>query len=73
MEPLRLNSPLKDYIWGGTRLKTEFGKSTSLESKQFFNRKFRQELSFHSILNWFFFFQILSSLHNWLSILNIRT
>ena len=31
MEPLRLNSPLKDYIWGGTRLKTEFGKSTSLE------------------------------------------
>lgn len=29
--PLRLQAPLKDYIWGGTRLKTNFHKETSLE------------------------------------------
>ncbi len=27
MEPLRLNSPLKDYIWGGTRLKQNLEKA----------------------------------------------
>lgn len=27
-EPLRLNAPCKDYIWGGTRLRTEFGKQS---------------------------------------------
>ena len=31
MYPMKLTAPLKDYIWGGTRLKTEFGKETSLE------------------------------------------
>lgn len=29
--PLHLNAPLKDYLWGGTRLKTEFHKETALE------------------------------------------
>ena len=29
--PLKLQSPLKDYLWGGTRLKTEYGKETDLE------------------------------------------
>ena len=28
--PLKLKSPLKDYIWGGTRLKTEYGKTTDM-------------------------------------------
>lgn len=28
--PLKLTSPLKDYIWGGTRLKSEWGKKTDL-------------------------------------------
>ncbi len=28
--PLKLKSPLKDYIWGGTRLKNEFNKKTDL-------------------------------------------
>lgn len=31
MYPMKLAAPLKDYIWGGTRLKTDFGKETSLE------------------------------------------
>ena len=29
--PLKLQSPLNDYLWGGTRLKTEYGKETDLE------------------------------------------
>lgn len=28
--PLKLAAPLKDYIWGGTRLKEEYGKQTGL-------------------------------------------
>lgn len=28
--PMKLKAPLKDYLWGGTRLKTEYGKETSL-------------------------------------------
>ena len=28
--PMKLTAPLKDYLWGGTRLKTEYGKKTSL-------------------------------------------
>ncbi|MCR5757504.1 MAG: class I mannose-6-phosphate isomerase [Selenomonas sp.] len=28
--PLLLEAPLKDYLWGGTRLKEEYGKETSL-------------------------------------------
>lgn len=31
MYPMKLTAPLKDYIWGGERLKTEFGKQTDLE------------------------------------------
>lgn len=31
MYPLKLTAPLKDYIWGGTKLKTDFGKTTDLE------------------------------------------
>ena len=27
----KLKAPLKDYLWGGTRLKTDFGKKTDLE------------------------------------------
>lgn len=30
MEPLKLRAPLKDYLWGGHRLKEEFGKETDL-------------------------------------------
>ena len=30
MYPLKLISPLKDYIWGGTKLKEEFNKQTDL-------------------------------------------
>lgn len=29
--PLKLESALKDYIWGGTRLKSEYNKKTELE------------------------------------------
>ncbi|MBQ5335146.1 MAG: class I mannose-6-phosphate isomerase [Oscillospiraceae bacterium] len=29
MEPLKLQSALQDYIWGGTRLRDEFGKESS--------------------------------------------
>lgn len=28
--PLKLTAPLKDYLWGGTRLKDDFGKKTDL-------------------------------------------
>ena len=28
MYPLLLKAPLKDYLWGGTRLKDEFGFET---------------------------------------------
>ena len=31
MTPIKLKAPLKDYLWGGTRLKTDFGKETSLQ------------------------------------------
>ena len=31
MYPLLLDPPIKDYIWGGTRLKTDFGFKTELE------------------------------------------
>ncbi len=31
MYPLKLTAALKDYIWGGTRLKTDFGKQSELE------------------------------------------
>ena len=31
MTPIKLKAPLKDYLWGGTRLKTDFGKKTDLE------------------------------------------
>ena len=31
MEPFLLTPPIKDYIWGGTRLRDEFGKKSSLE------------------------------------------
>ena len=31
MEPMKLKAPLKDYLWGGHRLKKEFGKKTTLE------------------------------------------
>lgn len=31
MTPIKLKAPLKDYLWGGTRLKTDFGKETKLE------------------------------------------
>lgn len=31
MYPLLLNAPIKDYLWGGTRLKTEFGFETDAE------------------------------------------
>lgn len=30
MYPMKLTPPLKDYLWGGTRLKTEYGKHTDL-------------------------------------------
>ncbi len=29
--PLKLNAPLKDYIWGGNKLKEEYGKVTDLD------------------------------------------
>ncbi len=31
MEPFKLIPPFKDYIWGGTRLRDEYGKKSSLE------------------------------------------
>lgn len=31
MYPIKLKAPLKDYIWGGTKLKTEFNKETDLQ------------------------------------------
>lgn len=30
MTPIKLISPLKDYLWGGTKLKTEYNKQTDL-------------------------------------------
>lgn len=29
--PMKLAAPLKDYLWGGTRLKDEYGKKTNLD------------------------------------------
>ena len=29
-EPMKLTAPLKDYLWGGTRLRDEYGKRTEL-------------------------------------------
>ncbi|RGS72264.1 class I mannose-6-phosphate isomerase [Mitsuokella sp. AF21-1AC] len=29
--PMKLQAPLKDYIWGGTKLKTDYGKQTDLD------------------------------------------
>ena len=31
MYPMKMTPPFKDYIWGGTRLKTEWGKKSDLE------------------------------------------
>ncbi|MBQ4145669.1 MAG: class I mannose-6-phosphate isomerase [Clostridia bacterium] len=31
MEPVKLNPAFKDYLWGGTKLKTEFGKKSDLD------------------------------------------
>ncbi len=31
MYPMKLTPPCKDYLWGGTRLKTDYGKVTDLE------------------------------------------
>lgn len=31
MYPMKLTPPCKDYLWGGTRLKTDFGKVTDLD------------------------------------------
>ncbi|MBP0976530.1 MAG: mannose-6-phosphate isomerase, partial [Oscillospiraceae bacterium] len=31
MEPLKLKPAFQDYIWGGTRLRDEFGKESDLE------------------------------------------
>lgn len=31
MYPMKLKAPLKDYIWGGTKLKTDYGKHTELD------------------------------------------
>ncbi len=31
MKPLKLIAPIKDYIWGGTKLRDEFGKESSLD------------------------------------------
>lgn len=31
LQPMLLNAPLKDYLWGGTRLKEEYGKETNLD------------------------------------------
>ena len=28
--PMKLIAPLKDYLWGGTRLRDEYGKETQL-------------------------------------------
>ena len=30
MTPIKLKAPLKDYLWGGTRLKTDFGEKDRL-------------------------------------------
>ena len=30
--PLKLTAPLKDYLWGGMRLKEEYNKQTNLEN-----------------------------------------
>lgn len=29
--PLKLHAPLKDYLWGGTRLREEYGKETDMD------------------------------------------
>lgn len=31
MTPMKLISPLKDYLWGGTKLKTDYNKQTELD------------------------------------------
>ncbi|MBQ1464567.1 MAG: mannose-6-phosphate isomerase, partial [Ruminococcus sp.] len=31
MRPFELTPPIKDYIWGGTRLRDEFGKESKLD------------------------------------------
>ena len=29
--PMKLNAPCKDYIWGGNRLREEYGKASDAE------------------------------------------
>lgn len=31
LTPIKLKAPLKDYLWGGTRLKEQFGKHTDMD------------------------------------------
>ena len=31
LKPMLLKAPLKDYLWGGTRLKSEYGKTSDLD------------------------------------------
>lgn len=33
-EPLKMHPCYKDYLWGGSRLKREFGKVDALEKQQ---------------------------------------
>ena len=32
MEPMKLTAPCKDYLWGGTRLREEYGKVNNKDS-----------------------------------------
>jgi mannose-6-phosphate isomerase len=31
LDPVKLQAPLKDYLWGGTRLREEYGKASDME------------------------------------------
>ena len=31
LKPMLLKAPLKDYLWGGSRLKNEYGKESDLD------------------------------------------
>ncbi len=34
MYPMQLIAPCKDYLWGGTRLREEFGKTSDKEKNR---------------------------------------
>ena len=51
---IKLTAPIKDYLWGGTRLKTDFGKITDKEKAS--RKKYIIYTLAHILMAWFTWF-----------------